>query len=66
MSTARRASATIHALRKILIDNVPEVFIPWYKDIELLRHGVHIDDGANITMPYLWRPDIFDQTSDGP
>ena len=40
---------------EILIDDVPEVFIYWYKDIELLRPGVQIDDGAGrIAMPYLW------------
>jgi peptide/nickel transport system substrate-binding protein len=43
---------------EILIDDVPGIFLYWYKDVELLRPGVHIDDGANnIALPYLWHED---------
>ncbi len=31
---------------RILVDDAPEVFVTWPKDIELVRPGVHIDDGA--------------------
>ena len=43
---------------QILIDRVPEVFVTWPKDIELVRSGVHIDDGArNFAPPYLYHID---------
>ena len=43
---------------QILIDQVPEVFVTWPKDIELVRSGVHIDDGArNFAPPYLYHID---------
>jgi peptide/nickel transport system substrate-binding protein len=43
---------------QILVDDVPEVFLFWPKDIELVRAGVHIDDGRhNLSLPYLFRVD---------
>ncbi len=43
---------------EILIGDVPEIFLYWPKDVELVRRGIHIDDGPrNIALPYLWSKD---------
>jgi ABC-type transport system substrate-binding protein len=43
---------------QILVDEAPEIFLSWFKEIELLRRGVHIDDGADhLALPYLWSKD---------
>jgi ABC-type transport system substrate-binding protein len=43
---------------QILVDEAPEIFLSWFKDMKLLRRGVHIDDGADhLALPYLWSKD---------
>jgi len=42
---------------QILIDQEPELFLYWYKQIQLVRTGVHIDDGLNVEPAYLWSRD---------
>ncbi len=38
---------------QILVDDVPEIFVTWPKDIELTRTGVFVDDGFhNLALPY--------------
>jgi peptide/nickel transport system substrate-binding protein len=38
---------------QLLVDDVPEIFVTWPKDIELTRAGVSIDDGFhNLAQPY--------------
>jgi len=39
---------------EILIEEAPEIFLYWYKQIQLVRDGVHIDDGTNLLPVYLW------------
>lgn len=40
---------------RLLVDDVPEMFVTWPKDIESTRTGVVIDDGShNVALPYLF------------
>jgi peptide/nickel transport system substrate-binding protein len=42
---------------QILLDEAPEVFLYWPKDIELMRRGVHVDDGSNLIERERWSKD---------
>ncbi len=39
---------------EILIEEEPEIFLYWYKQIQLTRKGIHIDDGTNVEPAYRW------------
>ncbi len=39
---------------RILIDQEPEIFLYWPKQIQLVRAGVRVDDGLNLEPAYLW------------
>jgi peptide/nickel transport system substrate-binding protein len=39
---------------QILVEREPEIFLYWYKQIQLVRPGIRIDDGLNVLPAYLW------------